>query len=69
MDQRINLYDEYAQKPLLRQKFLNRLVALTGSAAATLNVLPLPESCGRAAKITFKLVWKRTLDFFDKYLG
>src|SRR5436190_891263 len=42
MDQQIiNLYDEYAHKPLSRQEFLNRLTKLAGSVAAATALLPL----------------------------
>lgn len=42
MDQKIiNLYDEYTHKPLSRKTFLRRLVVLTGSTAAALNILPM----------------------------
>ena len=51
MDQRIiNLYDEYTHKPLKRNEFINRLVALTGSLAAATSILPLLESCAAAGK-------------------
>ncbi len=44
MDQRIiNLFDEYTHKPLKRDEFINRLIRLTGSAAAAMAVLPLLE--------------------------
>lgn len=44
MDQRIiNLFDEYTHKPLHRQEFIKRLVAITGSMAAAMSVLPLLE--------------------------
>lgn len=44
MDQRIiNLFDEYTHKPLRRQVFLRKLIALTGSTAAAFTVLPLVE--------------------------
>jgi len=44
MDQKIiNLFDEYTHKPLLREEFLKKLVALTGSTAAAISVLPLLE--------------------------
>lgn len=44
MDQRIiDLYDEYTHKPLSREEFIKRLVALTGSTAAALAALPLIE--------------------------
>lgn len=40
MDQNIiNLFDEYTHKPLNRQVFIQRLVALTGSMAAAMEVL------------------------------
>ena len=39
----INLYDEYAHKPLSRQEFLNRLSKLAGSLAAATALLPLLE--------------------------
>src|SRR5829696_3424539 len=39
----INLFDEYAHKPLTRQDFLSRLSKLTGSMSAALMVLPLLE--------------------------
>ncbi len=37
----IDLYDEYTHAPLDRRVFLERLVTLTGSAAAAMAVLPL----------------------------
>jgi carboxymethylenebutenolidase len=40
----INLYDEYTHRPLSRQEFLTRLVALVGSAATASALLPLLES-------------------------
>jgi len=44
MDQHIiNLYDEYTHKPLSRNEFMKRLVALTGSVAAANAILPLIE--------------------------
>ncbi|MBI1769948.1 MAG: dienelactone hydrolase family protein [Bacteroidetes bacterium] len=44
MDQRIiNLYDEYTHKPLSREVFLKKLIALTGSTAAAMAVLPFIE--------------------------
>ncbi len=44
MDQRIiNLFDEFTHRPLSRDKFMRRLVQLTGSTAAALAVLPLLE--------------------------
>jgi carboxymethylenebutenolidase len=44
MDQRIiNLFDEYTHKPLTREVFLKKLIALTGSTATALAVLPLLE--------------------------
>ena len=44
MDQRIiNLFDEYTHKPLKRQDFIKKLVGLTGSMAAAMNMLPLLE--------------------------
>ncbi|MBS1506622.1 MAG: dienelactone hydrolase family protein [Bacteroidetes bacterium] len=44
MDQRIiNLFDEYTHKPLTRDVFIKKLVALTGSTAAAMAVLPLLE--------------------------
>ncbi|MBM3515649.1 MAG: dienelactone hydrolase family protein, partial [Alphaproteobacteria bacterium] len=40
MDQAIiNLYDEYTHKPLPRRVFIERLSALTGSAAAAYALL------------------------------
>jgi carboxymethylenebutenolidase len=46
MDQKIiNLYDEYTHKPLPRQVFLKKLIALTGSLAAAMSVIPLLEGC------------------------
>lgn len=51
MDQHIiQLYDEYTHKPLTRKEFLERLVKLTGSAAAAMTLLPLLESCSAPAK-------------------
>src|SRR5438128_94120 len=45
MDQRIiNLFDEYTHKPLDRQVFIKRLIALTGSMAAAMTVLPMLEA-------------------------
>jgi carboxymethylenebutenolidase len=44
MDQRIiNLYDEFTHKPLSRNKFIKKLILLTGSTAAAMAVLPLIE--------------------------
>src|SRR4051812_47585981 len=44
MDQRIiQLYDEYAHTPLPRRLFIERLIALAGSAAAAYAILPLLE--------------------------
>lgn len=44
MDQKIiNLYDDYTHIPLSRGEFINRLILLTGSAAAAMSVLPLIE--------------------------
>src|SRR6516164_3592297 len=44
MDQRIiNLFDEYTHKPLSRDVFIKKLVALTGSTSAAMAVLPLLE--------------------------
>lgn len=40
----IKLYDEFTHAPLPRRVFLDRLTALTGSAAAAAAVLPLLES-------------------------
>jgi carboxymethylenebutenolidase len=40
----INLYDEYTHRPLSRQEFLTRLVALVGSTATASALLPLLES-------------------------
>lgn len=37
----IDLYDEYTHAPLERRVFLERLAALTGSAAAAMAVLPM----------------------------
>lgn len=39
----INLYDEYTHKPLSRSEFMKKLVALTGSMAAAMSILPLIE--------------------------
>jgi carboxymethylenebutenolidase len=39
----INLYDEYTHKPLSRGEFIQRLIQLTGSAAAAMSILPLIE--------------------------
>ena len=39
----INLYDEYTHKPLSRTEFIKKLVALTGSMAAAMAILPLIE--------------------------
>ena len=39
----INLYDEYTHKPLSRNEFIKKLVALTGSMAAAMAVLPQIE--------------------------
>lgn len=51
MDQHIiQLYDEYTHKPLTRKEFLERLIKLTGSAAAAMTLLPLLESCSAPAK-------------------
>ena len=51
MDQHIiQLYDEYTHKPLTRKEFLERLIKLTGSAAAAMALLPLLESCSTPAK-------------------
>jgi carboxymethylenebutenolidase len=45
MDKRIiELYDEYTHKPLTREDFLKKLVYLTGSTMAAMNVLPLLEN-------------------------
>lgn len=53
MDQRIiNLYDEYTHKPLKRSDFIERLVALTGSLATAMSVIPLLESCATPNKTT-----------------
>lgn len=44
MDQQIiNLYDEYTHKPLTRDVFIKRLIALTGSLAAAMTILPSLE--------------------------
>lgn len=44
MDQKIiNLYDEYTHKPLSRDVFIKRLVALTGSLGAAMVLLPQLE--------------------------
>lgn len=44
MDQRIiDLYDEYTHRPLSREVFLKKLIALTGSLAAANVLLPLLE--------------------------
>lgn len=53
MDQAIiNLYDEYTHKPLPRRVFIERLSALTGSAAAAYALLPLLENnYARAAQV------------------
>jgi carboxymethylenebutenolidase len=40
----INLYDEYTHRPLSRQEFLTRLIALVGSAATASALLPMLES-------------------------
>jgi carboxymethylenebutenolidase len=40
----IDLYDEYTHRPLSRKEFLNKLIALVGSATAATAVLPLLES-------------------------
>jgi carboxymethylenebutenolidase len=46
MDQRIiTLYDEYTHKPLPRHVFIRKLIALTGSLAAAMSVIPLLEGC------------------------
>jgi carboxymethylenebutenolidase len=53
MDQKIiNLYDEYTHKPLPRAVFIKKLVALTGSLAAAMGVLPLLEGCYSKAATT-----------------
>jgi carboxymethylenebutenolidase len=39
----INLYDEYTHKPLSRSEFMKKLVLLTGSMAAAMNILPMIE--------------------------
>lgn len=45
MDKRIiQLYDEYTHRPLTREEFLKKLILLTGSTMAAMNVLPLLES-------------------------
>src|SRR5262249_33442018 len=52
MDQRIvDLYDEYTHAPLDRRVFLERLAALTGSAAAAMAALPLLENRAVAAVV------------------
>lgn len=44
LDRRIvELYDEYIHKPLDRHSFMNRLIAIAGSVAATEAALALPE--------------------------
>lgn len=44
MDKRIiQLYDDYTHQPLTREEFLKRLVMLTGSTMAAMNVLPFLE--------------------------
>lgn len=53
MDQQIiNLYDEYTHKPLSRQEFMKRLIALTGSVAAANALLPLIEVNQAHAAVT-----------------
>ena len=53
MEQKIiNLYDEYTHKPLSRQEFMKRLVQMTGSMAAAMNILPLLEVNYANAAIT-----------------
>lgn len=53
MDQKIiHLYDEYTHKPLPRKVFIKKLVALTGSLAAAMSVLPLLEGCYSKAATT-----------------
>jgi carboxymethylenebutenolidase len=45
MDRRIiDLYDEYTHRPLPRRVFLERLIALAGSSAAAMALLPLLEN-------------------------
>jgi carboxymethylenebutenolidase len=45
MDRRfIELYDEYTHRPLPRRTFIERLVALAGSSAAAMALLPLLEN-------------------------
>src|SRR5512141_393884 len=45
MDRRIiELYDDYTHRPLPRRVFLERLVALAGSSAAAMALLPLLEN-------------------------
>ena len=52
MDRRIiELYDEYTHTPLDRRVFMERLIRLTGGAAAAMAVLPLLESNRAAAAV------------------
>jgi carboxymethylenebutenolidase len=45
MDRRIiELYDEYTHRPLPRRVFIERLIALAGSSAAAMAMLPLLEN-------------------------
>jgi len=48
----INLYDQYTHQPLSRNEFIKKLVALTGSMAAAMAVLPLIEVNNAHAAVT-----------------
>ena len=48
----INLYDEYAHRPLSRQEFLKRLALLAGGTTAALSLLPMLEGNYAKASIT-----------------